>query len=142
MAHKHERTYARRTAVQVLYSLDVRNQTKFKRTPLEMIDCNELDIVEGEINDYTLSLIEGVWKHKDEIDKKIDELAVNWAIDRMPLVDRNVLRVAVYEVTHIDDVPVSVSIDEAVEIAKGFCGDESPKFINGILGSLADNLDE
>ncbi len=142
MAHKHERTYARRIAVQVLYSLDVRNLTKFKRTPTELIESEELEVVEGELDEYSMRLIEGVWKHKDEIDREIDMLANNWAIERMPLVDRNVLRVSVYELMHIDEVPVSVSIDEAVEIAKGFCGDESPKFINGILGSLADKLDE
>jgi transcription antitermination protein NusB len=142
MAHKHERTYARRTAVQVLYLLDVRNQTEFKRTPTELIDLKELDVVEGEMDDYAMKLIEGVWKHKDDIDSQLDSLANNWAIERMPLVDKNVLRVSAFELMHVDDVPVSVSIDEAVEIAKGFCGEESPKFINGILGSLADKLEE
>ena len=142
MAHKHERTYARRTAVQVLYSLDVRNQTEYKRTPTDLIDSCELDVVEGDLDEYAMRLIEGVWENKDKIDKELDSLANNWAIDRMPLVDKNVLRVSAYELMHVEDVPVSVSIDEAVEIAKGFCGDDSPKFINGILGALADKLGE
>ena len=140
MAHKHERSLSRRTAVQVLYACEMRNSSDKKThnfTPKEMAKSGELDVIEGEIDDYANKLIEGVINNKDRIDELLEKNSKNWALDRMSLVDLNVIRVSTYEMLEVDDVPVSVSIDEAVELAKGFGGEQSYKFVNGILGGIS-----
>ena len=140
MAHKHERSLSRRTAVQVLYACEMRNSSDKKShyfTPKEMVKCGELDVIEGEIDDYASKLIEGVIENKDRIDELLEKNSKNWALDRMSLVDLNVIRVSTYEMLEVNDVPVSVSIDEAVELAKGFGGEQSHKFVNGILGGIS-----
>lgn len=92
--------------------------------------------------EYLRSAVLGTRKHRDFIDKTVSRLAIGWSLDRMSAVDRNLLRLAVYEILHLDDVPVNVSINEAVSLAKKFGGDESGKFVNGILGRLARELAE
>jgi len=97
----------------------------------------------GEKNlEYLRSAVLGARKHRESIDKTVSRLAIGWSLDRMSAVDRNLLRLAVYEILHLDDVPVNVSINEAVALAKKFGGDESGKFVNGILGRLARELVE
>lgn len=91
---------------------------------------------------YLRSAVLGARKHRESIDKTVSRLAIGWSLDRMSAVDRNLLRLAVYEILHLDDVPVNVSINEAVALAKKFGGDESGKFVNGILGRLARELVE
>lgn len=144
MAHKHERSLSRRTAVQVLFAWEIRTSTeegaKLDLTPRKMMESGELELIEGPIDDYALALIDGVVEHKDEIDEKLNSLSKNWSLDRMSLVDLNVIRVATFEIMYRDDVPTSVSIDEAVELAKGFGGEDSHKFVNGILGAIATEL--
>ena len=77
------------------------------------------------------------------IDKHLAATSENWALARMPIVDRSILRLATYEMMYVDDVPTSVTINEAVELAKDFGGeDESPRFVNGVLGRIAKILDE
>ena len=146
MAHKHTRSLSRRTAVQVLFAWELRKSTKkgkkAKLTPTKMMEGGELDLVEGPIDDYAQKLIDGVMENLEAIDKRLSAQSKNWALDRMSLVDLNVIRVATYEMTSVDDVPVSVSIDEAVELAKGFGGEDSHKFVNGILGAIAKSLEE
>jgi N utilization substance protein B len=93
--------------------------------------------------EFAKMLLQGVNEHMGELDEMINDVSAHWQIDRMPLVDLNILRVAAYEMKYVDDVPISVSINEAVELAKGFGGeDESPKFINGVLGRIATILEE
>ena len=143
MAHKHERSLSRRTAVQVLYACEMRNLSDKKKhdfTPEEMAKSGELDVIEGEIDDYAQKLIEGVTANKDKIDDLLEKNSKNWALDRMSLVDLNVIRVSTYEMLEVEDVPVSVSIDEAVELAKGFGGEQSHKFVNGILGGISNMI--
>ena len=146
MAHKHERSLSRRTAVQVLFAWEMRKSTdvgkKSNISPKSMMQTGELDLIEGPIDAYAQLLIDGVIQNKKEIDEKLAVHSKNWALDRMSLVDLNVIRVATYEMTNVDDVPVSVSIDEAVELAKGFGGADSHKFVNGILGAIAKGLEE
>ena len=86
---------------------------------------------------YAGKLLEGVREKRDEIDELISRHAENWRLERMSVIDRNILRLAVYELHYQDDVPTSVAINEAVEIAKRYSTDDSGPFINGILDSMA-----
>ncbi|MGE5593194.1 MAG: transcription antitermination factor NusB [Betaproteobacteria bacterium] len=87
--------------------------------------------------DYVRRTVSGVVERRAEIDATISRLAIGWSLDRMGAVDRNLLRLAVYEILHLDDVPVGAAINEAVALAKKFGDEESGKFVNGILGRLA-----
>ena len=87
---------------------------------------------------YARYLIEGVQDHHAEIDQLITRYADRWTIERMPVVDRNVTRIAVFELLWADDVPVAVAINEAVELAKAFSTDDSGRFVNGLLGRIAE----
>jgi N utilization substance protein B len=86
---------------------------------------------------FTRELAEGVEEHREELDERIGRHAKNWTVERIAPLDRNVMRVALYEMGHRDDVPVEVAIDEAVELAKEYCGADAPKFVNGVLGAAA-----
>jgi len=88
--------------------------------------------------DFTRMLLRGTVEHLARIDALIAQTSENWSIERMPLVDLSVLRMAVYEMCYADDIPHSVSINEAVELAKQYGGeDESSRFVNGVLGKIA-----
>jgi N utilization substance protein B len=86
--------------------------------------------------EYARRLVEGTIRHRDEIDELLRAQADNWRLERMPAVDRNVLRLAVYEMLHELDVPKLVVVDEAVELAKRFGSDQSGRFVNGLLDGL------
>ena len=86
---------------------------------------------------FTRELAEGVEEHRGELDELIGRHARNWTIERIAPLDRNVMRVALFEMGHRDDIPVEVAIDEAVELAKEYCGTDAPKFVNGVLGAAA-----
>lgn len=96
---------------------------------------NEDDIV------YSDSIINGVEEHEEEINQNIDALAIGWKIERMPRVDISILRIAIYEMLYREDIPCSVSINEAVELAKRFGGERSSAYINGMLGTLARQIE-
>lgn len=133
MAKRHERTLARRMAVQVLYQSEITG-----RSVRTIIAENEAIPDLGTLLAYSIELVEGVQANGDEIDRRLSEASENWALDRMPIVDRAIMRMAVCEMLYMDDVPVSVCINEAVELAREFGGeDESPRFANGILGRIA-----
>ena len=89
------------------------------------------------VNDYTVTLVEGVHEHRARIDELLAEHSEGWALDRMPAVDRAVLRLGLYELLWAADVPDPVAIDEAVELAKSLSTDDSPRFVNGVLGRIA-----
>ncbi len=95
-----------------------------------------------ELRAFGILLAQRCLEHQEEIDRIIEELAEGWSLDRMASVDRNVLRVAVCEMRYFDDIPISVSINEAVDLAKEYSTEESGKFINGILGTLGRGLQE
>lgn len=95
------------------------------------------DLIGEDLAEYAGRLLRGIVSHLDEIDGWIADTAENWTLDRMPLVDRNIIRLASYEIAFCEDIPTSVAINEAVELAKAFGGDESPKFVNGVLGRIA-----
>ena len=134
---KHERRRAREDALSLLYSGDIMEADAAK-----LIDEGEFpeDI---ELSEYAESLVRGVAEHRDDIDERLAATSENWSVDRMPVVDRALLRLAVYEMVYVDDVPVSVAINEAVELAKVYGGeDESSRFVNGVLGRIARTLEE
>ena len=89
---------------------------------------------------YARSLVQGVQDHHADIDELITRYADHWAISRMPVVDRNVIRVAVWELVWGEDVPIAVAINEAVELAKSYSTEDSGRFVNGVLGKIVDEL--
>lgn len=139
MAEKqqHDRTEARRLAVQVLYQSEI-----LEMDPSTIIEDGRLVDETQLLSKYARRLIEGANENKDAIDVDIACASENWALDRMPVVDRSLLRMAAFEMRYVDEVPVSVTINEAVNLAKEFGGDDSPRFVNGILGRIAIKLEE
>jgi N utilization substance protein B len=97
---------------------------------------DRLALADPPVNDFTVQLVEGARAHRGRIDEILTTYAEGWTIDRMPGVDRAVLRLAVYELLYRDDVPDAVVIDEAVELAKSLSTDESPRFVNGVLARV------
>ena len=137
-ARRHERTAARSAAVQMLYTAEIQGKPALQL--LEEGLCPE-DI--GPISDYAIRLVNGVESHVAELDARLADTSENWAVSRMPIVDRSIMRLAAFEMLYVDEVPVSVSINEAVELAKGFGGkDESASFVNGVLGRIARTMGE
>jgi len=98
--------------------------------------AERIALADPPINDYTIELIEGVNEHRAAIDQLLTDYSEGWTLDRMPGVDRAVLRIGLYELLWAADVPDAVAIDEAVELAKLLSTDESPAFVNGVLGNI------
>ncbi|WP_073480448.1 transcription antitermination factor NusB [Streptoalloteichus hindustanus] len=126
------RSKARKRAVDVLYEADLRGVDPVTLLS-ERIGSPEVP----PINDYTVTLVEGVTAHRSRIDQLISEHAEGWTLPRMPAVDRAVLRLGLFELLWAGDVPDAVAIDEAVELAKQLSTDDSPRFVNGVLGRIA-----
>jgi transcription antitermination protein NusB len=124
------RSKARKRAVDVLYESDVRGVD-----PVTTL-AERVALAEPPVNDYTIELVEGVQANRERIDALLTEYADGWTVDRMPDVDRAVLRLGVYEVLWSENVPHAVAIDEAVELAKTLSTDESPRFVNGVLARV------
>src|SRR6478672_9498514 len=124
------RTKARKRAVDVLYEAELRG-----RAPLDLLR-ERLPDAEPPIPEHTVRLVEGVAEHAARIDALIDTHAKNWSLDRLPDVDRAILRMAVFELLWADDVPDVVVIDEAVEFEKTLSTDDSPAYVNGVLGAI------
>lgn len=150
MRHIHENTRARRQALQLLYqeelaadSAELEEAGARSRNDEKLViavcpkNVEEGDLVGEPVSGYAQELADGVAEHMEQIDEWIAAVAENWTLERMPVVDRNIIRLAAYEVAFCDDIPTGVAINEAVEIAKVFGGDESPKFVNGVLGRIA-----
>jgi transcription antitermination protein NusB len=129
------RRKARKRALDVLYEADLRDLPPMQvlTTYLERIAKPRPDHL-----DYTVTLIEGVSKNLDRIDELIASYAEGWTIDRMPVVDRNLARIAVFELLYMGEIDDPVAISEAVELAKQMSTDDSPRFLNGLLGRIAD----
>jgi N utilization substance protein B len=127
-----ERTRARRQALQILYQRDITGDSISRILGLKMYSLED-----GEPDEYCRALVGGVEKYLDGLDTMIGEVSENWAVTRMPLVDRNILRIATYEILYDAEVPPSVAINEAVELAKVYGGEDSSKFVNGVLGKIA-----
>ncbi|HWQ57945.1 MAG TPA: transcription antitermination factor NusB [Clostridia bacterium] len=109
-----------------------------ENTYADILDKSEIEEQPSEDDlAYSAEVLVGIQEHAGEIDELIRELAVNWSIERMPRVDLSILRVAIYEMLYREDIPESVSINEAVELAKRFGGERSSAYINGMLGTLS-----
>jgi N utilization substance protein B len=124
------RSKARKRAVDVLFEADQR-----ETSPLAVLDSRTAR-AEGPTNPYTGELVAGVVAHSEVIDRVLAEYSVDWPVERMPAVDRAVLRLALFELLWSTDVPAEVAIDEAVQLAKDLSTDESPGFVNGLLGRV------
>ena len=127
------RSKARKRAVDVLYESDLRS------TDAITLVAERVAMADPPVNDYTIELIEGVSENRRRIDSILSEYSEGWTVERMPDVDRAILRMGLYELLWRNDIPDAVAIDEAVELAKTLSTDESPGFVNGVLGRVARN---
>jgi len=128
-----ERRKARHQALHILYQREITDEALSR-----ILSDGSYSVEDGEPTDFCRQLVLGVESHQGRIDATIEDISENWSLMRMPLVDRNILRLAVFEMLYLDEVPDSVSINEAVEMAKVYGGEDSSKFVNGILGRLAE----
>jgi transcription antitermination protein NusB len=132
------RSKARKRAVDVLYAAELRRED-----PLALLAERAETPETPPVNEYTVTLVEGVVANRDRIDELLTEHAEGWTLNRMPAVDLAVLRLGLYELLWATDVPDPVAIDEAVQLAKSLSTDDSPRFVNGVLGrigTIADRL--
>ena len=123
----------RESAVQVLYALDF-----YAMNSASALESFHAHMADGCSEDQFLAkLVTGVNTRRDDIDNLIREFSTNWRLERMAVVDRNILRLATFELVHLPEIPRKVCINEAIEVAKRYGGDDSPSFINGILDRIA-----
>ena len=132
------RRKVRETALQVLFQMDLRKKSLSDILSVYKIPSNWKE----DDRHFFLSLVRGVEKNLLAIEQIISSYSLEWPLYRMPTVDRNLLRIAVFEMFYLPDISVSVSINEAVELAKKYSTNDSGKFINGLLGKLAKNAEK
>ncbi|MGN6302412.1 MAG: transcription antitermination factor NusB [Angustibacter sp.] len=124
------RTKARKRAVDVLFEADQR-----RRDPLRVL-ADRVAASDPPVNEYTGELVEGVVARRERLDELISTYSQGWTIERMPAVDRALLRLGIWEILYNDDVPDAVAVSEAVELAKSLSTDDSPAFVNGLLSRV------
>ena len=127
------RRRARKQAFLVLYQSDV------NASPVEAT-FERWRSYRGELEEYAVRLARGVEREREELDALLSEVSVGWPVHRMSAVDRNILRIALFEMRRADDVPPDVAVSEAVELAKGFSGEEAPAFVGGVLRGAVDRV--
>ncbi|OMP67711.1 transcription antitermination factor NusB [Domibacillus epiphyticus] len=127
------RRASREKAIQALYQMDL--------SGAEAAEAIE-NVLNGDSSEsgYLHNIVLGVEDHLEEIDKSIKENLENWSFDRLAKVDRNILRLAVYEMTYVEDVPSKVAMNEAIELAKRFSDERAGKFINGVLSKINQSM--
>lgn len=123
------RSKARKRALDLIYASEMRHRSAVEALAEQTQDGTAH-------NDYTVQLVEGITEHQPRIDEVIASYAKGWTLSRMPAVDRNVLRLATYEVLYVDDVPDAVAVSEALKLVRELSTDESPAFVNGVLGNI------
>lgn len=128
-----KRTKAREYALQILYAVDIKREDP--KACIEQFWSGS-DETSEEVRSFTGQIVMGVSGKKDQIDALISKYATNWQLERMAVIDRNVLRLATYELMFMKEIPPKVSINEAIDIAKKFGGDDSGKFVNGVLDKI------
>jgi N utilization substance protein B len=121
------RRQARERALSILYEAGAKG----------IAIADVLAAVAVEPDPFAVELVEGFAKHRERVDELIDRYAIGWELDRMPVLDLAVLRLAVFELLERPDVPIGATISEAVEMAKRYSTEESPKFVNGVLSAVA-----
>ena len=130
-AHHRSRRSARQLALQFLF------QDEFQQTnPNSLGEFWESHKASPDVQAFTGQIVEGVLSHQEELDRLINTCAIEWSLNRMPVVDRNILRCAIFELLWLPDVPAKVAINEALELAKRFADEESKRFVNGILDRI------
>ncbi|GAA4743558.1 transcription antitermination factor NusB [Amnibacterium soli] len=134
------RTKARKRALDVLFAADVRGETAEQSLEAESLRAAARP-ERASSWPYAREIVQGVIDHATEIDSAIASHSTSWPIDRMPAVDRGILRIAVWEARYNPEVPVGVAVDEAVELAKELSTDDSPKFVNGLLMAIVRDED-
>ncbi len=122
------RSKARKRALDLIYAAEMRGSSP-------VVALEEMQAA-GQVNEYTARLVHGVDEHRARLDEVIASYAQGWSLARMPAVDRNVLRLGTYEVLFEDDVPDPVAVSEAVNLVRDLSTDESPAFVNGVLGHI------
>ena len=120
------RRTARKNAFLVLYQRDVTER------PVDEL-LERWRSYRGELDEFGHALVLGVEREREALDGRLGEVAVGWPVHRMSSVDRTILRLALYEMLHVEDVPAEVAVGEAMELAKGFSSDEAPQFVGGVL---------
>jgi transcription antitermination protein NusB len=128
------RSKARKRALDVLYEADIRGMAP--GDVLAATAQRRADEGQASMNSYVVGLVEGVTRHREHIDELLGSYSMGWTLERMPAVDRAILRIGAYEVLWRDDVPDAVAISEAVAMAQELSTDESSSFVNGLLGRL------
>lgn len=128
------RTKARKRALDVLFEAEQRGVD-----PADLLTERVLDpgAAQSALPQYAADIVTGVLEHRDRIDELLETYSHGWTLERMPAVDRGLLRIGVWEILFNDDVPDVVAIDEAVDLAGGLSTDDSPSFVNGLLGRIA-----
>jgi N utilization substance protein B len=133
MAVKISRRQGREFALQVLYMLDMSGSEPRQALGLFWQNFEP----QATMRDFTTELVEGTWRERERLDTLIADAAENWRLGRLPRVDLNLLRLGAYELLAYPELPPGVTINEAIEIARRYCSDEAPTFINGILDHIA-----
>jgi N utilization substance protein B len=127
------RSKARKRALDILYECDTRDTE-----PVALLE-ERVAVADPPVNEYTSVLVRGVAENLQRIDELLSTYAQGWTLDRMPIVDRNALRLGVFEVLYVDEVPDAVAVSEAMNLVRDLSTDESPAFVNGILGNIVRN---
>ncbi|MET3985075.1 transcription antitermination factor NusB [Streptomyces sp. PvR034] len=133
------RSNARKRAFQILFEADQRG-VPVREVLADWVrhSRNDTEGRQPAVSEFTMNLVEGYADKVDRIDDLIVTYAVDWDLDRMPVADRNIVRLGAYELIWVDETPDAVAIDEAVQLAKEFSTDESPNFVNGLLARFKD----
>jgi N utilization substance protein B len=124
------RSKSRKRALDILYAAELRGLD-----PVAELDAAIAEDA-GPTNPYTADLVRGVATHRERIDELLTTYSQAWTLDRMPAIDRNALRIGVLELLYVDDVPAAVAVSEAVSLVRNLSTEESPAFVNGVLGSM------
>lgn len=132
-----ERRKARKAALEILYQREITGSSIH-----EILKKHLYPETGGTLSDFCRRILSGIADHQQEIDGLIEKYTDNWALERMPLLDRNMIRIAICEMLYEPDIPFSVSINEAIELAKVYGTPDSSKFVNGVLGKIAMNISE
>ncbi len=132
------RRKSREAALKILYALDTNGQTAEQGLTAYFDHFAE----EGESAEFTNTIVRGVGEHLEKLDEVIRTASQNWRLERMARVDRNILRLAAYELLHVPSVPRRVSLNEAIELGKRYGAEDSPAFVNGILDRIAAGVEK
>lgn len=130
------RSKARKRALDILFATEMRSQNP--------VDALEEAIASGDgpTNEYTSAIVRGVYDHRHRLDEILRDYAQGWTLERMPAVDRNVLRIGLFEMLFCEDVPDAVAVSEALALVQELSTDESPTFVNGVLGAVLKHKDD